>query len=585
MPTYAYITQAQFLTQLASRLYDPLEQQYSHAEKTLYLADALRTWNALTATWRGDFTGNTILNTAFYDLTSTATFPNTLRPLTLLDTDLYLPMQYHLLEPPSGVNPWSGVSSQFSADDLIQAVARRRDELLSISGCTITRRLVPAAPGRTQLPDGVIDVRRVAYAPSTQFPGTLIQSTGGTGTIMFRVRVINLSTIGNTYTITGTYKNLGTLAVVISLVGGANSSSVTIPAGGFANISLSIIGTEASVFYNIGTVGVGDPITLVGAAPTARDVTGNLTFNIATNFTGTWIAQNNAVITLTQGVLSQPSATSPMFPDDTWSLQAFNRGYTTATPGTPSVWMLNTQPPIAFDVDRQPSSGNYDILTVDAGLALSPQIPNPLSVPDDWTHVIKWGALGDLLSREANAADPMRAAYCNQRFIMGAGLLTDAPALLAARIANVPVQIDAMRNADMYTVSWQNLPAGVPASILQSGLNIIAVSPPPDTGPYSMTFTVVQNAPIPANDAAPVQLARDDLDAVLGYAVHIAMFKSGGSEFTDTMPLLDNFIKAAARYNSKLRECGEFTKILQGVSQQEERFAPRMEPEVQSSSS
>jgi hypothetical protein len=116
-------------------------------------------------------------------------------------------------------------------------------------------------------------------------------------------------------------------------------------------------------------------------------------------------------------------------------------------------------------------------------------------------------------------------------------------------------------------------------------LNIIAVSPPPDTGPYSMTFTVVQNAPIPANDAAPVQLARDDLDAVLGYAVHIAMFKSGGSEFTDTMPLLDNFIKAAARYNSKLREWGEFTKILQGVSQQEERFAPRMEPEVQSSSS
>jgi hypothetical protein len=443
---YSYITQSQFLTQLASRLYDPLEQQWTHAEKTFYLQDALRTFNALTATWRGDFTGNTSLNTAFYDLTSTATFPDTLRPLTLLDTDLYLPMQYHLLEPPSGVNPWSGVSSQFSADDLIQAVARRRDELLSISGCTITRRLLPVAPGRTQLPDGVIDVRRVAY--------------------------------------------------------------------------------------------IANPASL-------------------------------------------PLRASPMFPDDTWSLQAFNRGYTTATPGTPSIWMLNTQPPLAFDVDRQPSSGNYDILTVDAGLALSPQIPNPLSVPDDWTHVIKWGALGDLLSREANAADPMRAAYCNQRFIMGAGLLIDAPALLAARIANVPVQIDAMRNADMYTASWQNLPAGVPASILQSGLNMIAVSPPPDTGPYSMTFTVIENAPIPANDAAQVQLARDDLDAVLGYCVHISLFKSGGREFTDTMPLLDNFIKAAARYNSKLREWGEFTKILQGVSQMEERFTPRMEPEVQ----
>lgn len=443
MATYTYITQGQFLTQLANRLYDSSEQFWSHAEKTLLLEEALRTWNALTGFWRGDFTGPTQNGVTFYDLTSVATFANTLRPLTLHDTDIYLPIQSHLLEPAVGVNPWTGVSTQFSADDLINAVQRRRDELLSISGCTYTRRTVGAVSGRIALPDSVIDIRRVAYLPSS------------------------------------------------------------------------------------------------------------------------------------------PGSPSVLFQDDTWGMQSYNRGFTTKPAGTPIAWMQSTEPPIAFDVDRPPGfAGNYEVLTIEAGPQLQATTPQLLSLPDDWAWVIKWGALADLLSREANAKDPGRAAYCEQRYQMGLALLTDAPATLAARIGNVPLNIDAVKNADHFRTSWQALIPSQPDTLLVAGLNLIAFAPKPNAGPYSITFTVVENAPMPASDSDNVQIAREDLDALLDYCVHLAMFKSGGAEFAATMPLFERFLKQAGFYNSKLAEWGEFSKILNEVSSLEEDYNPRTAPQA-----
>lgn len=440
MATYSYITQLQLKQQISNRLYDSSQQQWNSAELGFYIAEALRTWNSLTSFWRGDFPGNTSNGVVFYDLTNQTTFPSALRPLTLTDRDIYSSLQVSLLEPVAW-NPWTGVSSQFSADDLLNAVQRRRDEILSICGCTITRRTVGAAGGRTQLPDSVIDVRRIAYLPNS------------------------------------------------------------------------------------------------------------------------------------------PSKPSPMFPDDTWGEQSFNRGYTTSTPGTPLAYLLNTQPPISFDTDRAPAfSGNYEVLTVDAGAALTVGTPTSLSVPDDWTWAIKWGALADLLNRDSNPKDTLRAQYSEQRYRMATSLLTDAPALLAGRVNGVPVQIDAVRNADLFRTGWQAATHAKPDTILTAGLNLIAFAPTPDAGPYGVTFTVVENAPVPANDGATVQVSRDDLDAIIDMCCHLALFKTGGQEFMDSVPLFERFLKQAALYNSKLDEWGEFSRILREVSSQEEDFNPRLAP-------
>lgn len=442
MATYSYITLAQASQQLSDRLYDSTPTFWSQAELTFYIQESLRTFNAMTGYWRGDFIFQSSDGVIWYDLTQQA---NTLRPYTVTDAYLYQIIQYHLLEPATGVNPWTGVSNQFTANDLINAVQRRRDEILSVTGCTLNVRLVPAIAGRTQLPDTVIDVRRIAYQP----------------------------------------------------VGGATPTSLS----------------------------------------------------------------------------------SVVWPDDEWSERSFDGSYTINPPGAPLTYLMTTQPPIAFDVDTPPAvPGNYELLTVEAGPLLAAATPQTLLVPDDWTHVIKWGALADLLNRESEAKDQLRAKYCETRYRMGLQVLMASPALLAGRIANVAIQVDSVRSSDEFNTSWEATAPGTPTFALQSGLNLVALSPTPDAGNYSVTATVVENAPVPVNPTDLVQVSRDDLDVIIDYAQHLASFKMGGAEFSSTMPLLERFMSKVAIYNLKLTEIAEYQSFIAGLSQQEENTNPRMAP-------
>jgi hypothetical protein len=463
---YSYTTQGAVLQEIANRLYDPTMTFWTQAELSLYLNEALQTWNALTGYWRGDFTFPTVAGELWYDLT---TVPNTLRPYTVTDVNLYVLMQYHFLEPPTGIDPWpANGSKQFTSDDFLNAVQRRRDEILSITGCTQAYSLVPAVAGRIALPDRVIDVRRMAYLPSPLFP-----------------------------------------------------------------------------------------------------------------------AQSPSVV----------------WPDDTWAEQSFNRNYTIQPAGVPLAYLMSTQPPISFDTDRPPAySGNYELLTVNAGSALNVNFPSTLLIPDDWTHVLKWGAMADLLSREWDAKDLPRAAYCESRYRLGVAAMLTAPALLAMRINNVGLQIDSVRSADLYDTSWEGSSPFDPPQCFYSGMNMIAINPSANTvassteaygsglygvglyngvvtTPWTMTATVVENALLPANLGAYVQVGRDDLDVIIDMAQHLAMFKSGGAEFAATMPLLTRFLKQAGLYNGKLRELGEYQSMLSGLSSLERGMNPVSTPD------
>lgn len=460
MAIYSHISFATAKQQLANRLSDGTKQFWSDAELGLYLIESLRTWNALTSYWRSDFTFQSQANTVWYDLTDTVAMPNTLRPLTLTDRDLYTLIQYHLLEP-TAWNPWAGASLQFTDNDLLNAVQRRRDEVLSVCGCTLTRSTVPAVAGRITLPDNVIDVRRMAYLP-----------------------------------------------------------------------------TPPPSIYGVGAYGVIVP------------------YGMLVPFQG-----------------------SVMWPEDAWAEQSFNRKWTLQPAGTPFQYLMSTDPPITFDVDLPPAfAGNYELLTVNAGPVLSVGTGTKLSIPDDWAHVIKWGALADLLSREYLSKDSVRAQYCEQRYRMGLKLLSQSSALLTMRIGNVPMQVDSVQAADAFQTRWQAQPASTPEFALHAGLNLLAFTPVPDAGPYSLTAMVVQNAPVPVSGIDPVQVARDDLDVILDYSQHLAAFKMGGAEFLVTLPLFERFMKQAAIYNAKLDELGEYTKLLFGLSQLQENMAPRMAP-------
>lgn len=437
---YSYLTFGQAKAQLAARLYDTTDSFWTNIEKGVYILQAVSAFNSLTNYWRSEFTFDTVINNPWYDITKAT---RSLRPLTVTTQQIVSTIQYMLLEPISGGYPliWTG-SNQFSITDILNAIQRRRDEILSTTGCYITQRNVPAIPGRTFLPDTVIDVRRVAWIPI------------------------------------------------------ANPS-------GFVN--------------------------------------------------------------------------SPMLPDDEWGLQSFESDYTTQIPGTPSTYRQSTEPPLSFDTDIPPAvPGSYDVLSVDAGPLVTPDINAALNIPDDFTWVLIFGVLSDLLSKESNAKDSLRAQYCEGRYKQGLALLLTSSAILYSRIDNLPLYIDSVQNTDNFRFGWQSETPSQPDLLMTAGLNLIGLSPIPDAD-YQVLASVVQNAPLPINDLDKIQVGRDDLEAIIDYAQHLASFKMGGLEFMSTYPLLNRFHSRATEYNSKLNELGEFTKPMYEMSQLQAEAIPVME--------
>jgi hypothetical protein len=425
---YTYATNAQALADLAARLYDTTSQQWSLAELLVWLNEALRTWNALTSTWRQDQVVPLLPNTNWYDLSTLAGTP---RPYTVTDHDLLEALEYHLLEPLTAVYPlvWSG-STQFTVQDLLDALGDRRNETLGASNPTITRILIPALISTTAvLPDNVIGLRRVTWLP----------------------------------------------------VAGSGYS----------------------------------PVTLVQA--------------------------------------------------DLESKADYDWGYTVAPPEPPSAWLQNAEPPLTFTVDRvPPCPGQYECLVVQAGGAFSTAAATLLRIPDDWSWVVKWGALACLLGREGNAKDSLRAEYAARRFADGLSLLVDAPIVLGGRINNLPCSVDSVRNGDDFAVGWQA--AGVPSNLYTIG-NLVGATSPLVAATYSATLSVVTNAPL---DPVFVQVSRDNYDAIIDYAQHLASFKMGGAEFAATLPLLQSFIKQASLFNDKLGALGDYQKIMYEITHQED---------------
>lgn len=143
--------------------------------------------------------------------------------------------------------------------------------------------------------------------PSLLFGGgydsTLISSSGGASVPQLSVRLIVSSVVGHTYSITGTFKNVGAVAVVISIYfnGGGGSSSTTIAPGAVSSISLSLVGNGSQIRYGIGTANVGASFSVIGYNPTAQDSTISSPIAIDSKFAGLWTAfGSGATIALAQ---------------------------------------------------------------------------------------------------------------------------------------------------------------------------------------------------------------------------------------------------------------------------------------------
>ena len=236
-------------------------------------------------------------------------------------------------------------------------------------------------------------------------------------------------------------------------------------------------------------------------------------------------------------------------------------------------WRLRNLP-ITFDaMANQPNS--LDCLAILAGPAIAPPTASPLLIPDDWSWVLKWGMMADLLSKETESIDPQRAAYCLQRFEEGLKLMKALPWVLQARIQNIPVDTMSVYEMDDFNYEWQSNPSAQ-TQVVRGGIDLFALSPVlPGGATQSVTLVMVGNMPIPAADGDEIQISRDVLDAVLDEAQHLAMWKDGYASVEQSMSLHKNFIRAAVETNSRLDESGIFESTLRPPVSRADEIDPR----------
>lgn len=243
---------------------------------------------------------------------------------------------------------------------------------------------------------------------------------------------------------------------------------------------------------------------------------------------------------------------STMWASDERTLTAYGRSWNTDS-GTPEEWLVLASPPITLQLAPPPiSTGTLDMLTVNS-LALDPATSaTVLNVPDNLAAAVKWGALSDLLSIDGPARDLPRAVFCQQRYEQYVAMGRYLPMVVNAEVNGVSTIPVSLQELDASEPNWMNS-SSAPADVALAGWNMMAVNPVPDAnGPYSVTLDVVRNAPVPSADATQVQLGREQLDMILDYAEHVALFKVGGAEWHATELQAQNFMKQAMAYNKRL---------------------------------
>ena len=164
MTQFTHTTYASLKSSLAGRLGDTGMVYWTDTELGLYCLEALRTWGLLTGYWRDIGSTATVSGTPLYNVSSiTNAGGDALLSSTVTDSNMVSLIQYHLLEPSTGVS-WTG-SEQFTLADVTGALQRRRDKLLVETGATVTlsSQVLAAGSSTIDLTDTILAIRRLSW--------------------------------------------------------------------------------------------------------------------------------------------------------------------------------------------------------------------------------------------------------------------------------------------------------------------------------------------------------------------------------------------------------------------------------------
>ena len=269
----------------------------------------------------------------------------------------------------------------------------------------------------------------------------------------------------------------------------------------------------------------------------------------------------------------------PLWREDERMLTAAGATWNTNS-NTPEAYSIMAPPPLQLQLAPPPvATGQLELLTVNSGAALNPaSSATILGIPDDLTPGVKWGAMADLLSKDGPARDPIRAAFCEQRYQQYVQLARLLPVVIHAEINGVSTIPITLQELESSTPNWENIQTTLdhPATDLAiCAPNMIALSPVPFDVNTSITLDVVRRTTVLVNDIDPVQIGREQLEALLDYAEHLALFKVGGMEWQSTQIQAESFLVESTTYNQRVSAMARAVVSSSEQSQREKQDTPR----------
>lgn len=107
---------------------------------------------------------------------------------------------------------------------------------------------------------------------------------------------------------------------------------------------------------------------------------------------------------------------------DTFNLDENNDDWPANQQQVPTGYLLNLLPSLTVRVHPTPNDIGEAEITLSTLGTEATGAGALLPIPDDWVPYIMWGILGEMLSKQGEASDPERAAYCQQRYQEGVEL-------------------------------------------------------------------------------------------------------------------------------------------------------------------
>lgn len=261
----------------------------------------------------------------------------------------------------------------------------------------------------------------------------------------------------------------------------------------------------------------------------------------------------------------------PLWRSDERMLTAYDRNWS-VDPNTPETFSIMAPPPLELQLAPVPlDAGQLELLTVDSGSDLDPATAaTVIDVPDDLTPAVKWGALADLLGYDGNAADVARAIYAESRYQQYVQLARMLPVVISAELNGIPTIPVTLQSLESCEPNWENR-SGSPLDLALAAPNLVAINPVPDSV-YSVTVDVARKSVLPALDGDFIQIGREQLDMILDYAEHLALFKVAGTEWHQTERQAQNFLIQSLTYNHRISAAAKssFASSMQSQRQKQD---------------